>query len=273
MPHTILVLTHKPIPHIYIYAEKYPDTSFYIHVDKKIDISSVNTQYMPNVYFLPSNFRINITWAGFSMVQAMINLFNFSLNHNVNNAFFHIISGDDILFENFYTNDFNSQVIYMEYIKSPRHRYRIRFNTPHADTKHQRKLYGKILTVAYKALDRILPSRQICLFGSQWFSISRNHLQILMSSIDKYYLKKFQKKLCPDEHFFQYLVEKNNLTSSLAPEGNKRYIHFDDNYQHGSSPIWLNISEIEHANNNKYWFCRKVQPDVINRFIEKQSLS
>ena len=160
----------------------------------------------------------------------------------------------------------------MECIESPRHRYRVRFNTIHADTRHQRKFYGKALTVLYKIFDKLLPSRQICLFGSQWFSISRSHLQILMSSIDEKYLNKFKKKLCPDEHFFQYLVKKNNLTTHLSQEGNKRYIYFDKNYQHGSSPIWLNISTVRNANENKYWFCRKVQSDVIHQLIKEQSL-
>lgn len=270
--HAFLVLTHKPIEHIYEFANHYKNCNFYIHVDKKTDITKINTFNLENIIFLPDSDRIDVTWAGFSMVQATLNLINFSLKNNTN-SFFHLISGDDVILKAFDGFSFDPDQIYMECYESPRHRYRVRFNTPHADTKYQRKIYGKVLTVLYKILDRIVPSDEKCLFGSQWFSIGRNNLEIMISSIDKDYINSFCHKLCPDEHFFQYLVKKNNLMDKLSIESSKRFIVFDPNYQHGSSPIFLNLETLKAKNESSYCFSRKVQPNVIKKFIEFRGLN
>lgn len=268
-----LILTHKPIAHIYKFAKHYTDCNFYIHVDKKSDITQINTSDQANVFFLPNTERIDITWAGFSMVQATINLIKFAMNHSIENNFFHLISGDDVILSAFDELYFDPEQIYMECYESSRHRYRVRFNTPHADTKHQRKIYGKALTVLYKILDRIIPSDEKCLFGSQWFSIGRKNLEIMMFSIDKDYINSFSRKLCPDEHFFQYLVKKNNLMDKLSIDSNKRFIVFDPDYQHGSSPIFLDLETLKVNNESSYWFSRKVQPNVIEEFITFRGLN
>lgn len=271
--HAFLILTHKPIEHIYKFAKYYKDCNFYIHVDKKSHITKINTCDQENVFFLPNPDRVDITWAGFSMVQATINLINFALNHDSSNSFFHLISGDDVILNAFDDFSFDPEQIYMECYESPRHRYRVRFNTPHADTRHQRKIYGKALTVLYKILDRIIPSEEKCLFGSQWFSIGRNNLEIMMSSIDKDYINAFIHKLCPDEHFFQYLVKRNNLMNKLSIDSNKRFIVFDPNYQHGSSPIFLDLETLKAKSESSYLFSRKVQPNVIEEFIAFRGLN
>ncbi|NUF16159.1 beta-1,6-N-acetylglucosaminyltransferase [Acinetobacter lactucae] len=272
MKHAFLILTHKPIDHIYQYANYYKNCNFYIHVDKKSQINSINTKVADNVFFLPDTDRIDITWAGFSMIEATINLINFALNHDENNSFFHLISGDDVILKPFDEFSFNEDKIYMECYESPRHRYRVRFDTPHADTKHQRKPYGKALTIFYKLLDKLIPSDEKCLFGSQWFSIGRKDLEVMMSSANEDYLNSFRRKLCPDEHFFQYLVKNNNLIEKLSEDSNKRFIVFDDNYQHGSSPIFLDLDTLKEKNESTYWFSRKVQPDVISEFIKFRGL-
>ncbi len=38
---SILILTHKNIDHIYNLAQQMPDSSFYIHVDSKADITKI----------------------------------------------------------------------------------------------------------------------------------------------------------------------------------------------------------------------------------------
>lgn len=46
-----LILTHKPIEHIYAYAQFYKNYNFYVHVDKKVDIKLINTKNENNVFF------------------------------------------------------------------------------------------------------------------------------------------------------------------------------------------------------------------------------
>ena len=262
-----ILLTHKNIDHIYQLASGMPYANFYIHIDLKADLTAIKTQYTPNVFFLEK--RVDIKWAGFSMIQATINLIEYALQHDKKNEFFHLISGDDVILNKY--NIWDDNQIFMECRESKEHRYRVRFNTPHADTAYQRTFIGKALTQFYKKLDRLLPIRGKFYFGSQWFSIRRNELEILMTSITGNDLNFFRKKLCPDEHFFQYLVVKNNLLANLSKDGNKRFIHFDLSFQRGSSPIFLDYEQLILAKKNQFWLARKVEPKEMQKFYQKSN--
>lgn len=264
MNHSFLILTHKPIDHIYAYARFYQESNFYIHIDKKSDIRFIKTQELNNIHFIDDVERVDIKWAGFSMVQATINLISYALKHDEKNEYFHLISGDDVLLSKELSWD--SSDIFMECRDSQEHRYRIRFDTPHADTKYQRTLAGKVLTQYYKIIDKILPINEKFYFGSQWFSIRKNELKILMKSITSQDLDFFKNKLCPDEHFFQYLIIKNNMLNKIHEHGNKRFIKFDPNFQHGSSPIYLNLEQLINAQKENYWFARKVKLKEMQEF-------
>lgn len=267
--HAVLILSHSDISHIYDYAELFPQYNFYIHQDLKFPLheskvkSSIN-----NVFILPSEISVSVTWAGFSMVEASNALFNYALQ-NQENTFFHLISGSDLILQPLEKLSFDEDKIYMDCIESPRHRYRVRFDTPHADTPYQRTILGKSFTFGFKIIDKVLPTKERCLFGSQWFSISRKHLEIIMSSIDNEINTFFKKKLCPDEHYYQYLVHKNNLANNLSSEGNRRYIIFDKSYNNGNNPLSLNLSQVESIDKKRYWFTRKVEPQVINLYLDK----
>lgn len=265
MNHAFLILTHKSIENIYFYASVNSDIMFYIHVDKKVDINKIkrNLEYK-NVIFLNEDDRVDINWAGFSMIQATINLILYALSHNTKNEFFHLISADDLILSK--KLSWNNSNIFIECRESKEHQYRMRFDTPHADTCYQRKISGKLLTQFYKFLDKILPTKEKIYFGSQWFSIRRNELKILINSITDEDISFFKKKLCPDEHFFQYLIKKNNMFNFISKNGNKRFIIFDQNYQHGSSPIFLKHDQILNAKENGYWFARKVETKMMYKF-------
>lgn len=255
----VVVLAHKDIFYIEALAKSHPNINFYIHMDVK---SNVNFFELSNVFFIAE--RLDIKWAGFSMIQATLNLFQYALMHDKNNEYFHLISGDDV----FLNKDlsWSSSDIFIECRESKDHQYRMRFDFPHADTKYQRTLIGKALTQLYKKIDRIFPTNEKFYFGSQWFSIRRNELEILMNSITESDLNFFKKKLCPDEHFFQYLVVKNKMLNKVSIEGNKRYIFFDKKYQRGSSPIFLNLEQLEYARDKQNWFARKVEAEVMSEF-------
>lgn len=257
-----VLLTHKNINHIYKLASEMPDANFYIHLDLKTDIKLIKNNNISNVYFIED--RMDIKWAGFSMVQATLNLIKYALKHDKKNEYFHLISGDDVILNN--KNIWHDSQIFMECRESKEHQYRVRFDTPHADTKYQRTLLGKALTQFYKKMDKLLPTKEKFYFGSQWFSIRRNELETLMNSITGNDLNFFRKKLCPDEHFFQYLIVKNKMLDKISTYGNKRFIKFDSNFQRGSSPIFLNTDQLINARKQNYWFARKVEPQEMQKF-------
>ena len=261
---TYMILTHKNIDHIYKLASEMPASNFYIHIDLKADITQIRKglHNIENIFFVEN--RVDIKWAGFSMIQATLNLMNYALQHDTQNEYFHLISGDDVILKK--EQVWDDSTIYMECRESVEHRYRMRFNAPHADTQYQRSIFGKFLTQGYKFLDKLFSSTEKFYFGSQWFSIRRAQLQKILDSISVEDIEFFRKKLCPDEHFFQYLVIKNSLLANISSLGNKRFIIFDENYQRGSSPIFLTTKHLLKAKSEQYWFARKVEQKVMYEF-------
>lgn len=266
MKHAILVLTHKPVNHLVGYAEKYKNLNFYIHIDAKCSDAEIISPFnnISNVFFVKE--REDINWAGFSMVQATLNLINTALT-NHENEFFHLISGDDVIL-NPDNMSWNNAEIFIEFKPTVSLRYRNRFNTIHADTLFQRKFFGKILTQCYRIVDKLKPSSRQYYFGSQWFSIRRNELSIMNSRIDTNLLLSYKKKLCPDEFFFQELIQLCKFEHIVSNDGNHRHIVFDSNYQRGSSPKFLDREQVLFAKKNNFWFARKVESVLIQEFLK-----
>lgn len=268
--HAVLILAHEKIDHIFEYANLLPKSNFYIHMDLKSG-PIYYENYPHNVYFLPDSLRYSINWAGYSMVEASNSLFSYALQ-NKENTYFHLMSGNDLILKNIDTLKFDENKIYMDCIESYEHRYRIRFNTLHANKPYQRKILGKALTYLYKLMDKAIPTDIRPYYGSQWFSIHRNHLQVIMNSITPEIDNFFKKKLCPDEHYYQYLVYKNNLYPLLSTTGNKRFIVFDKEFNNGNNPIFLDIEQLKSIDSNKYWFARKVKTNTINSYLKTVGL-
>lgn len=264
--HAILILSHSNISHIYDYANAFPNYNFYIHQDIKFPITNFVPNKNNNLYLLPKDLSYSVNWGSFSQVKATNSLLRYALE-NDDNEFFHLISGSDLILGNIKELLFDKNIIYMECFDSIDHRYRVRFFAPHSDTKHQRMLHGKIYTKFLKVADRLIPSSKKYYFGSSWFSISRNYLKIIMASIDSEFNDLFRKRLCPDEHYYQYLIYKNNLQSHLSRTGNRRFIVFDKDYNNGNNPIFLDMNAINSIDKNKYWFARKVTPDTISSYL------
>lgn len=260
----VLILTHKSLIQYFDFVKNNNNINFYVHVDLKSNLDDIVGPFfdLNNIFFIEK--RFDIKWAGFSMIQATLNLIHYALAHDPTNECLHLISGDDVILNT--KLSWNNSDIFIECRESKEHQYRMRFDTPHADTKYQRTLLGKVLTQFYKKIDKILPTREKTYFGSQWFSIRRNELEVLMNSITENDLNFFRKKLCPDEHFFQYLIVKNKMLNKVSVYGNRRFIKFDPNFQRGSSPIFLNIDQLIDAQKQNYWFARKVEPQKMQKF-------
>lgn len=264
----IVVLAHKNIFYIEKLAKSNSNVNFYIHIDEKANISLFKA---PNVFFVKN--RIDVMWGGFSQVSAILNTFNEVLK-NIENEYIHLISGEDIvLCSNLDLEKslkWESDEIFMDMIKSKRHQYRARFPAFHANKIWMRKLPGKMITLTLKILDIIFPTTKEYWFGSNWFSIKRSDLEILFSKISSSDLKYFNRRLNPDEHFFQHMVVKSQLISKISSTGNRRFIRFDKNYNNGNNPIYLDVNELENiSKDKKYFFARKVIYSVQNEYYKK----
>ncbi len=262
--HCVLIQAHKEIDYFIRFAEINKHVKFYVHIDNKSDCQS----YQPyeNVFFVQDN--IDVNWGGWSQVQATLQLIELALQ-NEENYYFHFCSGEDVILQEFsdiqedwHMNFCDAIMLESEY--SSRHQYRRNFSFIHADTRWQRSITGKVLTKIYQYYNTIIPNQQNALYGSSWFSMNRQHAEIINKTSSQYE-QSFKKNLCPDEHFFQYLAHNNNLNVANM---NKRFIIFDKSYHNGNSPLYLNHQQIIEAKEKGFWFARKVDRSMALAFLK-----
>lgn len=269
----VLIICYKKIPYIAELAKCNKNCNFYIHVDLKSNIDDIKSDFageFSNVFWIEK--RVDINWGGFSIVQAILNLLESSLA-NPENQHFHLLSGnciflDDVDVISHRMKCYSANTIFIELTHSARRRYRIRFNTPHADTKMQRSCLGRILTKGYQYLDKFIPVVSPILekapYGNMWFSANRGGLEHLYVSIKSEHIDYFRKKLVPDEHFFQYIILLNKLEKYV--ENYHRYINFIGSANH---PEMLDIKELLQLDKEKYWVARKVNDVVALDYLHK----
>lgn len=262
--HCILIQAHKDISYFLEFARLNEQVNIYIHIDKKS--SYIPTTTHKNVFIIKN--PINIYWGGWSQVEATLLLIKTALK-NEDNKYFHFCSGEDIILQDFsyiesdWNHGFHHSAM-LESEHSSKHQYRIRFDYIHADTNWQRSVFGKVLTKISQSLNKIVPSSKKSLYGSSWFSLKRNHAEILDSNSPAYKLF-FRKKLCPDEHFFQFLAEDNNIKIA---NNNKRFVVFDKKYNNGNNPRYLDSDDVLYAKECGFWFARKVDKNIALRFLK-----
>ena len=186
MSSAFLILCHRPPLYWLRLAERHPEIRLLLHYDAKADIGAL-PPLPPNARLLPQ--RVNIRWAGFSMVEATLHLMRAALA-DADIRFVHLVSGNCMLLNTPEQIECEFAALprgslLLECHAEPRLRYRVRFNTPHADTAWQRRLPGKLLTKAFQAADKILPAAQTAYAGSQWFSADRAALAALLNAADE----------------------------------------------------------------------------------------
>lgn len=266
-----LILCHRPPHHIATLAARHPDACYYIHYDAKSPLSALSgsLKNQPNIRIL--SHRIPVNWGGFTMIEAELALIQTALAHPANQHF-HLISGDcaPLVSPAELARQCRVQpdnTLWLESRPTPHLRYRTRFPAPHADTAWQRSLPGKLLTKTLQAADKILPSRQTCLSGSQWFSANRTALQLLFAESLGEAAARFEKRLVPDEHFFQYIAAKHASQLNHLPN-NHRFIRFSPNANH---PDTLTLDDLWTAQRQGAWFARKVPPESMARWLQYES--
>ncbi|MWQ75867.1 conjugal transfer protein [Glaesserella parasuis] len=263
----VLVQAHKSIPYIFNLAKLNPNVNFYIHFDKKSDINIISGgggETPENIIILSD--RVNVQWGGISQVEATICLLLEALK-NPENMFFHLVSGECLFIKDFDEIQManNQPELFMDVRFSTEFTYRVRFDCIFSDSKYLKSLIGKCFVKFNKIVDKIFPlnknEKLYSAYGSSWFSINRQGLEMLCPYIHKE-MPFFKYKVCPDEHFFQYIVYKYNLMEFVKE--NKRYLVWCGNH-----PKYLELEEILNvrSKSNDIWVVRKVTCDVALNYL------
>ena len=92
--HLIITYTNPLQTERMIRRMQHPDFDFYLHVDKKIDISAhLFLAKMPNVYLIKD--RVNVIWAGYNTVEATLRSVKEIFQTGKQYDYIHLMSGQD----------------------------------------------------------------------------------------------------------------------------------------------------------------------------------
>src|SRR5580765_6877274 len=96
-----------------------PENDFYIHLDKKINISNFSyLEQLGQVYFIKS--RVKVNWGGFGVTAGILNSLDEILKKGKNYDFISVVSGQDYLikpidkFYSFLENNLGKNFIFFE---------------------------------------------------------------------------------------------------------------------------------------------------------------
>lgn len=269
--HALLIQAHQDIGYVIELAKRHPNVNIYVHIDaKSAYFPQTETTDLANLFLL--NHRVAVHWGGFSQIKATLALFEQAFD-NAENQFLHLLSGEDVLLQDFDVIEKNWRTQHFAMLMTcqlaPQYGYRLAFDTLHADSEWQRQFFGKVLTKICQAQAKLLPYDKNVYFGSQWFSVTRADWAKILPFIAEY-SEFFERKLVPDEHFFQTLVKEK--TDIKIANDNKRLIIFDKNVNNGNSPIYLNLEQLQQAKSDGFWFARKVKSETAKLWLMQEEL-
>ncbi|WP_241587328.1 beta-1,6-N-acetylglucosaminyltransferase [Rosenbergiella epipactidis] len=268
MKTAVLIQTHKKIDHFYDLFKYNENVVFIIHFDKKSGIVYEKNSFdnLNNVIILDN--PVNVYWGGFSQLEATLLLIKKAYSfENIN--FFHLISGDCLPLTSFVSMEKcwgdNGNELYLEIGDKKDIYWRLNIQAPHVDTNLIRTIPGRIINRILRVLGNRLKFTKLDVkdyaYGSQWFSFTREHTEIILDNYENGFFNSFRKIACADEHAFQILFKKFNYKST----DNRRFIKFVEGK---SSPEMLSIEEICDAKDRGFWFARKVDSEKFKEFLK-----
>jgi len=281
-----IILAHKNPEQLHRLVSRlhHPDDYFFIHIDKKVD----NEPFLEIFKGSEFNFRFiekreNSRWGDIGLVKATINGLKELIESKIDFSHVSLLSGQDYpikplseIREFFARNPGKS---FIEYTSFPvpnleyggLHRIEsYSFNIGYRrDTfipmkwKNTFNFKGKVLNLFLGFVCFFLPKRKFPngwkpYYGSQWWSLSNNAVQFIITTILKYpnYLQFQKYSLIPDEMFFQTIL-LNNYKGMIVND-NKRFIVWDKGASH---PVSLKDEHYQLIKTSAKLFARKFDSD------------
>ncbi|HEY5706879.1 MAG TPA: beta-1,6-N-acetylglucosaminyltransferase [Terrimicrobiaceae bacterium] len=287
MKHAFLIIAYKHVSLLTQLIEQldHPDSSFFIHIDKKSplieDPSAQALKSRSNVYFAKE--RIDMHWAGFSHVRATLQLLESALS-GTDATYCHLLSGQCfpirsmVTFLQFFEE--NNGRNFMDYFSIPDPRWgesggRDRLTYYHLhDVLNSKGRYFDLLDRKFTSVQKLLnikrryPKSFPSLYGGgTWWSLHRDFLEYFLSYIEEnpVFYKRFQHSFCPDEFLFQTVLMDSPFKDT-AVNNNLRFIDWSGK---GSSPPDLDETYLEQLMTGEHLFARKFDPLRSERLIQR----
>lgn len=291
MKHAYLIMAHN---NIYILEKliqllDYEKNDIYIHIDKKVqkfDFKKIKKLVCKsNIFFTE---RIDVRWGDYSQVEAILTLLKKANHINKENknawggyAYYHLLSGVDLpLRPQEEIHEILSKTPDREYIHfAPKtscekilYRYKYRyFYTKYLKEKSPKKLLYKIgrlnvLLQRILGMDRLAGKQILLKYGSEWFSITNNLVEYILSKED-WIKKTYINTLIPDESFIQTIVYNSKFYHNVyiqekdTTEDYRACLRYID-WTRGNPYVW-SLSDYKDLMKSEYLFARKFEDKAL----------
>ncbi len=238
-----LVLAHNNPNHFkrLINSLSAPGTDVFIHIDAKSTIADFQTkEESDNIVFIKK--RVRISWGGWSLVQATLNLLREALASGKEHDYYCLLSGSEYpLKSQTDIADFLKAHDGTEFISGVELPHKIaqkpmgRVTNYHIDYEfHGNNIFSRMiartaLRVVHKMkirrpYERILKDMKPY-GGSQWWALTRPAIHHIMrfTDVNKKFVRFFINAWIPDESFFHIIMQSSPFKKSIT-----RSLTFDD---------------------------------------------
>lgn len=272
-------------------AIDHPKIDIYIHIDKnkifdKTEFDKV-CQYS-SLFFVKNEF---ITWGGFNIIKAELNLLKASTEHD-HYIYYHLLSGHDFILKRIdYILEFfemNKGKLFIDCRKQlsesikDRIKYYYPFQQIYNGKSTMNRILNKMCIFIQKSLfiNRLRHYKFEIGYGSQWFSISDDFAREVIEN-EKFIYKHFNNGLCVDEMFIQtILLKSNDYKKNIVNISNNINNNFETCCQNalraidfskgdGRSPRTYSINDYELLLDTDCLFARKFNTESSLTLIEK----
>lgn len=284
-----------------------PFCSFYIHIDKAIDILPFFESFsnLNNVYFVPENFRENGTWGDFGTVTGTIICLNEILNQN-RNGYCVLLSGQDYPLTNskkihsFLTDKYGTH--YISIFSLPHNGWgkyggleRIKlykfnlsnkrldfilvpsiYNKQFYTFNSIKKVYTLVKNKKWKYLKMLLSPKKTAISikhygGGQWWALPTESIKKILNFINQNpkLLQFYKYSLIPDEMFFHSILMHIYKNKQLKIEPSLTYVNWER--KNTTLPVTFTIydfNELQQESKNKL-FARKFDLDLDAAILDK----
>ena len=265
----------------------HPNNDIYLHID--IKVQDFDEQYYQKLLKHASLFftkRTNVIWGDYSQINCELLLLK-EANNNYKYDYYHLISGVDLPLKSqeeihdFFSKNKGKEFVHFNSLRLSQSTYE-RASLYHLFTRYGRNK-GKIISFLDKVflkiqrifkVDRTKKDSQRMAFGANWFSITNNLAEYVISK-ESEISNKFQHTICADELFLQTLVYnspfKNNLYYDKMDENYIACMRFIDWHREDctSSPHIWRLSDYNELISSDYLFARKFDSKVDSAVIDK----
>ncbi|MAC96403.1 MAG: hypothetical protein CMC96_12985 [Flavobacteriales bacterium] len=284
-----LILAHNDPIHLnkLIKALNY-NADFYVHIDKKTEIEKFQELIScENVFFIKN--RLSVSWAGISMIDALMNLISEALKNRIKYSHAVLISGScypikkvNEIYEYFASNPKKEFITFIDMRESPEHYMKLIntkwFKEPlfNSKNKYLKQLDKGIRFLMNKLrLKNYWDDKMIPYYGHTWCALTMDCCDYVYNyhNNNSWYREMNRYTYAVDEHYIHTIVGNSKFMEStlgkVEYKGRGLFQYTSFYLIDRSLKKWYNLSDWQEIIQSDKLFVRKVNSETGSDLVSK----